>query len=111
MDRTYLLLAAAIVAEVVATTALKSSDGFTRPIASTIAVAGFLLAFYLLALTLRSLPTGVVYAIWSGVGIVLITLVAWLLHGQRLDLPALAGMALIVAGVAVIQLGSRVTVH
>lgn len=111
MDRTYLLLAAAIVAEVAATTALKSSDGFTRPIASTIAAAGFLLAFYLLALTLRSLPTGVVYAIWSGVGIVLITLVAWLLHGQRLDLPALAGMALIVAGVAVIQLGSRVTVH
>lgn len=106
MDRAHLFLAIAIVAEVIATTALKSSEGFTRWGPSLLTVAGYAVAFYGLSLSLKALPTGVVYAIWSGVGIVLISLVAWWLHGQRLDATTLAGMGLIIAGVAVINLGS-----
>jgi small multidrug resistance pump len=92
---------------VVATTALKQSDGFTRPFPALVTVAGYAIAFYCLSLALRTIPTGVAYAIWSGVGIVLVTAAAWIVHGQRLDLPTLAGMALIVAGVAVMNLGPR----
>ena len=103
----YLLLLAAILSEVVATTALKQSDGFTRPFPALVTVAGYVIAFYCLSLALRTIPTGVAYAIWSGVGIVLVTAAAWIVHGQRLDLPTLAGMALIVAGVAVMNLGPR----
>lgn len=103
----YLLLLAAILSEVVATTALKQSDGFTRPFPALVTVAGYAIAFYCLSLALRTIPTGVAYAIWSGVGIVLVTVAAWIVHGQRLDLPTLAGMALIVAGVAVMNLGPR----
>ncbi|WP_339348058.1 multidrug efflux SMR transporter [uncultured Sphingomonas sp.] len=103
----YLLLLAAILSEVVATTALKQSDGFTRPFPALVTVAGYAIAFYCLSLALRTIPTGVAYAIWSGVGIVLVTAAAWIVHGQRLDLPTLAGMALIVAGVAVMNLGPR----
>ncbi|MEE2916644.1 QacE family quaternary ammonium compound efflux SMR transporter [Sphingomonas ginsenosidimutans] len=103
----YLLLLAAILSEVVATTALKQSDGFTRPFPALVTVAGYAIAFYCLSLALRTIPTGVAYAIWSGVGIVLVTVAARIVHGQRLDLPTLAGMALIVAGVAVMNLGPR----
>jgi small multidrug resistance pump len=105
----WLLLAIAIVAEVIATTALKASDGFTRPWPSVVVVVGYAVAFWCLGLTLRSLPVGVVYAIWSGAGIALITLIGWFWFGQRLDAPALAGMGLIVAGVVVIQLFSTTT--
>lgn len=101
----WLLLAGAIVAEVVGTTALKASEGFTRLGPSAIVVLGYVLAFYLLSLTLRSIPVGVAYAIWSGLGTVLIALAGWWLFGQRLDSPALIGMALIVAGVLVMNLG------
>lgn len=107
----YLYLAGAILAEVIATTALKASDGFTRHAWTAVTVAGYAVAFYLLALTLKTGPTGVAYAIWSGVGSVLIALFAWLFHGQRLDLPAVIGMALIIAGVVVMQVFSRASAH
>ncbi len=102
----YLLLLVAIVAEVIATSALKQSDGFTRTVPALVTVAGYVVAFYFLSLALRTLPTGIAYAIWSGVGIILVTAVAWVWHGQRLDPAALLGMALIVAGVLVMNLFS-----
>lgn len=107
----HLQLAIAIVAEVIGTSFLRLSDGFTKPLPSLVTAVGYMVAFYFLALALRTIPTGVAYAIWSGVGIVLITAVAWLFQGQRLDTPALAGIALIVAGVAVMNLFSKTTVH
>ncbi|MBW9334691.1 MULTISPECIES: DMT family transporter [Herbaspirillum] len=107
----YLTLAVAIVAEVIATTALKSSQGFTRLLPGIIVVLGYGVSFYCLSLTLRTMPTSVAYAIWSGVGLVLITLAAWLIHQQRLDWPAVAGIALIVAGVMVINLFSASAAH
>ena len=108
---TYLHLAIAIVAEVIATSALKASDGFTRLGPSLFVVAGYAVAFYFLSLTLRTMPVGIAYAIWCGGGIVLIALIGWLVLGQKLDTPALAGMALIMAGVAVINLFSKSTGH
>lgn len=107
----YLLLATAIVAEVLATTAMKQSEGFTRPVWAVLTVIGYGVAFYFLSLTLRDMPTGIAYAIWSGVGIVLISLAAWALQGQRLDLPAIVGMALIVSGVLVMNLFSKASAH
>ena len=107
MTSAQLSLLVAILAEVVATTALKASDGFRRPLPSLIVVLGYSVAFYGLSLTMRSIPLGLVYAIWSGLGLLLITLAGWLIWGQRLDPPALLGMALILAGVTVINLGSR----
>jgi small multidrug resistance pump len=107
----WLFLAIAIVAEVIATSALKASEGFTRTLPSVLVVAGYGIAFYMLSLTLRSIPMGVVYAIWSGAGIVLITLVGYFMFRQRLDLPALIGIGLIVAGVLVMQLFSKAAAH
>jgi len=106
-----LWLACAIVAEVVATTALKAADGFTRLAPSLLVVVGYAVAFYCLSQTLRTIPTGVAYAIWSGVGIVLISLAGWLVYKQLLDLPAIVGMALIMAGVLVINLFSKTALH
>lgn len=94
-----------------ATTALKASAGFTRLLPSVLVVLGYGIAFYMLALTLRSIPLGVTYAVWSGVGIVLITLAGWVLYGQKLDVGALAGMALILAGVLVMNLFSKTAGH
>lgn len=111
MKTAYLYLIVAIVAEVIATSMLKASTGFTRLWPSVATVVGYGVSFYCLAQTLGTLPTGVVYAIWSGVGIVLISLIAWLVFGQSLDGPALAGMGLIVAGVLVINLFSRSVAH
>ncbi|WP_028313008.1 SMR family transporter [Derxia gummosa] len=111
LAQTYLLLGFAIVAEVIATTALKASDGFTRLWPSVIVVVGYGIAFVLLSLTLRVLPTGIVYAVWSGAGVVLITAVSWIWYRQALDLPALAGLGLIVAGVVVINLFSKSVSH
>ncbi|UNU42699.1 QacE family quaternary ammonium compound efflux SMR transporter [Sphingopyxis sp. YF1] len=107
----YVYLAIAIVAEVVATSSLKWSEGFTRLGPSLVTVIGYAIAFYFLSLTLRTVPTGIAYAIWSGVGVVLIVAVAWIFQGQRLDAPALAGIALIVAGVMVMNLFSKAAVH
>lgn len=106
LAQAYLYLGIAIVSEVIATTALKASDGFTQWWPSVLTVVGYGVAFYCLALTLRVIPTGVAYAIWSGVGIVLISLAGWLVFRQSLDLPALVGMGLIVAGVVVINVFS-----
>lgn len=108
---TYALLGIAIVAEVIATTALKAADGFTRPLPSAVVVVGYAIAFTCLSLTLRTLPTGVAYAIWSGVGIVLVSVLGWFVHRQALDAPALLGMGLIVAGVLVLNLFSRSAPH
>ena len=107
----YAALGVAIVAEVIATSALKARAGFTRLWPSVIVVLGYGVAFYGLSLTLQSMPVGVAYAIWSGLGIVLVTAAGYVLYRQSVDLPALAGMALIVAGVAVIQLFSKTAAH
>jgi small multidrug resistance pump len=107
----WIYLAVAIVSEVIATSFLKSAEGFTRLWPSLVVVVGYLLAFYLLSLTLKTIPVGVAYAIWSGVGIVLIAISGWLFLGQSLDTPALTGLALIIAGVAVIHVFSRTVVH
>ncbi len=109
--KSWLFLAIAIVAEVVATSALKSSEGFTRLGPSALVVAGYGVAFYFLSLVLKTIPVGVAYAVWSGLGIVLIAAVAWLVHGQKLDAWAFVGMGLIVSGVAVLNLLSRTSVH
>jgi small multidrug resistance pump len=100
-------LAIAILAEVVATTALKASDGFTRLWPSVITVLGYAVAFHGLSLTIRTVPLGLAYALWSGVGLVLITAIAWIVYKQRLDTPALIGLGLILAGVLVINLFSK----
>jgi small multidrug resistance pump len=105
----YLYLAIAIVAEVIGTSALKATEGFTRPLPSLVVVIGYGTAFYFLSLTLKVIPVGIAYAIWSGVGVALITLIGWVLFKQRLDAPALAGLALIVAGVVVIHFFSGAT--
>lgn len=107
----YLYLGVAILAEVIATTALRAADGFTQLWPSIISIVGYVVAFYFLSLTLRTMPVGIAYAIWSGVGIVLISLAGWLLYRQLLDLPAIVGMGLIMAGVIVINLFSKSTVH
>lgn len=107
----YVYLGIAIVCEVIATTFMKQSEGFTRLWPSVVTVLGYVIAFYCLSLTLRTIPTGIAYAIWSGVGIVLISAMAWALHGQKLDLPAVLGMGLIIAGVLVINVFSRSVAH
>lgn len=107
----YTALALAIVAEVVATSALQASAGFTRVWPSVLVVLGYGVAFYCLSITLRTVPMGVAYALWSGLGIVLITAAGGVLYRQRIDAAALLGMALIVAGVAVIQLFSKTAAH
>lgn len=109
--KNWIFLFAAIVAEVIATSALKASDGFTRPWPTVVLVAGYGAAFYLLSLTLRAIPVGIAYAIWSGVGIILISAVAWFWYGQKLDLPAIIGMALILAGVIVLNVFSKTVGH
>lgn len=107
----WLLLSLAIISEVVATSALKASNGFTQLWPSLLVVAGYAIAFLFLSLTLRTIPVGVAYAIWSGAGIVLISLIAWLVFGQSLDTPAIIGLALIIVGVVVLQVFSKSAVH
>ncbi len=107
----YLYLAIAIVAEVIGTTALKASEEFTRFWPSFIVVVGYGAAFYFLSLVLKTIPVGVAYAIWSGVGITLITLVGAILFKQIPDLAAVAGMTLIIAGIVVMNVFSKTAVH
>lgn len=107
----WLYLGVAIVSEVVATSALKAAEGFTRPLPSLVVVVGYGIAFYCLSVVLRTLPVGVTYAIWSGVGVALVALVGWLVYGQSLDLAAILGLALIVAGVLVLNLFSKTVAH
>ena len=108
---TYSGLMTAIIAEVIATTSLKLSEGFSRLWPSVATIAFYAVAFYCLSLTMRTIPTGVIYAIWSGAGIVLIGAVGWLFLDQKLDWPAVAGMALIILGVLVINLFSKSVAH
>ena len=107
----WLYLAVAIVAEIFATSALKGSEGFTRLVPSVITVFGYLISFYFLSLTLREIPVGIAYAIWSGVGIVLISIVGAVLFKQHLDTPAHIGIGLIIAGVVVMNVFSKSVSH
>ena len=107
----YFYLIIAIVAEVIATSALKASEGFTKTIPSIIVIIGFSVAFYCLSLVLKSIPIGIAYAIWSGLGIVLISIVGLLLFGQKLDLPAIIGIVLIISGVIVMNVFSNSVSH
>jgi small multidrug resistance pump len=109
--RPWVYLSIAIVSEVIATSALKSTDGFHRPWPTAIVLLGYSIAFYFLSLTLDTIPIGVAYAVWSGAGMALIALAGWLIYGQRLDAAGAVGMGLIVAGVAVLNLFSRTVVH
>jgi small multidrug resistance pump len=108
---TYLILLLAIAAEVVATSALKASENFTHLVPSILVVTGYGIAFTCLSLTLKTLPLGVAYAIWSGVGTALVAVVGWLVYRQQLDLPAVVGIALIIAGTLVLNLFSKVSAH
>ncbi len=99
----YVYLIIAIIAEVIATSFMKQSDGFTKLVPSLVTGAGYIVAFYFLSLTLRTIPTGIAYAIWSAVGVVLIATIAWLFQGQKLDTPAMVGMAFIVTGVVIMN--------
>lgn len=107
----WIYLFVAIVSEVIGTSALRASEGFTRPWPSVLVVAGYGMAFYCLSLTLRTIPMGIAYAVWSGIGVVLISIAGWFFYGQKLDAAALAGIVLIVAGVVVINLFSRAASH
>ncbi len=109
--KNWIFLCVAILSEVVATSALKSSEGFTRLWPTVLVVAGYMLAFYFLSLTLRTIPVGVAYAIWAGLGVALIALASWLIFGQKLDAPALIGIGLIVSGVIVMNVFSSTVVH
>jgi len=99
----HLYLVIAIVSEVIGTSALKASQEFTKLGPSLIVVAGYASAFYFLTLTLRTMPVGIAYAVWSGVGVVLICLVSWILYKQTLDWPALVGIGFITVGVILIN--------
>ncbi|WP_416140804.1 DMT family transporter [Halomonas sp. HK25] len=107
----FVYLALAIVAEVIATSALKATEGFTRLWPSLLVVVGYVVAFYMLSLVLRTMPVGIAYAIWAGLGIVLVAVVGLVVYGQRPDLPAVIGIGLIVAGVVTIQLFSSISTH
>jgi small multidrug resistance pump len=107
----YYYLGIAIVAEVVATTSMKAIDGFHKPLPLLLVIGGYAIAFWMLTLVVRTIPVGIAYAVWAGMGIVLVSIAATYIYGQKLDLPAILGMALIVAGVVVIQLFSASTGH
>ena len=109
--KNWIFLCVAIIAEVIATSALKSSEGFSKPIASVIVVLGFIIAFYCLSLTLKTIPVGIAYAIWSGAGIVLVTTIAWIVFDQKLDVWGIIGIALIMSGVLVLNLLSKTSSH
>ncbi len=109
--KSWLFLGIAIISEVVATSSLKASLGFTKLWPSVLVVLGYALAFYFLSLTLKAIPVGIAYAIWAGLGIVLISLVGWWFLDQTLDLAAIVGMGLIIAGVALISLFSKINMQ
>ncbi|RJG44061.1 MULTISPECIES: SMR family transporter [unclassified Mesorhizobium] len=107
----YAILALAIICEVVATSAMKAAEGFTRPGPSVLVILGYAAAFFFLSQVLDRIPLGIAYAIWAGGGIALVGLVAWVVYGQRPDLAGFAGMGLIVAGVLVLNLFSKTSAH
>ena len=107
----YLYLAIAIAAEVVATTSMKAIDGFNKPLPLLLVIGGYAIAFWMLILVVRTIPVGIAYAIWAGLGIVLVSIAAMFIYQQKLDMPAVLGMGLIVSVVVVIQLFSQSTGH
>jgi len=104
-------LAIAIIGEVIATSFLRASAGFTQLVPSIVVVIGYCVTFYFFSLALQTIPVGIGYAIWSGVGIILVSIIAFFAYGQSLDLPALIGIGLILAGVLVINLFSQSSTH
>lgn len=108
---TYLYLFVAVVFETIGTAALQASQQFTKPLPLVLTAIGYIVAFYFLSLTLKTMPVGVAYAIWSGLGVILISLIGWIWFRQMLDAPALIGIGLIIAGVATINLFSRTATH
>jgi small multidrug resistance pump len=109
--KTYIFLAIAIIGEVIATSALKPAAGFSKLLPSMLVIAGYGTAFYFLSLTLRTMPIGIVYALWSGVGVALISVIGWVVFKQSLDLAAIVGITLIVIGVVILNVFSKVSVH
>ena len=109
--KSWIFLGIAIVAEVVATSGLKASEGFTRLWPSLLVIVGYAVAFYFLSITLKEIPVGLAYAIWAGLGIVLVAFIGWLVYGQTLDAASVVGMALIITGVVVINAFSKTTLH
>ena len=109
--KTYIFLAIEIIGEVIATSALKPSAGFSKLLPSMLVIAGYGTAFYFLSLTLRTMPIGIVYALWSGVGVALISVIGWVVFKQSLDLAAIVGITLIVIGVVILNVFSKVSVH
>ena len=107
----WIYLIIAILGEVIATSSLKASEGFTKVIPSTVVVIGYSVTFYFLSLALKYIPLGIAYAIWCGIGIVLVTLVGWFFYKQAIDIPAIIGIVLIFAGVLVINLFSKSVSH
>lgn len=111
IEMQWLFLAIAILSEVIGTSALKAAEGFSRLGASSVVVVSYASAFYFLSLTLKTIPVGIAYAIWSGVGIILISLIAWVLYGQSLDLPTIIGLSLIITGVVILNVFSNTVSH
>jgi small multidrug resistance pump len=107
----YLLLGIAIAAEVIATTSMKALDGFNKPLPLLLVVVGYGLSLWLLSLVVKTIPIGIAYAVWAGLGIVMVSIAALFIYEQKLDLPAILGMSMIVAGVVVIQLFSSTAGH
>lgn len=107
----YIYLICAVIAETIGTASMQASQQFTKPLPSLLVVISYAISFYLLSLTLKFMPVGVVYAIWSGLGIVLIALIGLAVFGQKLDLPAVIGLGMIIAGIMVINLFSSTTSH
>jgi small multidrug resistance pump len=111
MLKYWLFLLAAIISEVTATSSLKASAGFTKIMPSVVVVVGYALSFYFLSLVLKAIPIGIAYAVWAGLGIVLLAVVGWIVFGQALDAPALLGMALILAGIIIMNVFSNTVSH
>jgi small multidrug resistance pump len=111
MPKIYLILLLAVLAETIGTSALQASQQFTRLVPSVLVVLGYGVSFWLLSLTLKPLPVGIVYALWSGLGIVLIAIIGYLVFGQKLDWPAILGIVLILSGILVINLFSNTATH
>ncbi|MCB9494435.1 MAG: multidrug efflux SMR transporter [Desulfobacteraceae bacterium] len=107
----WIYLFIAIVSEVIGTSALKPSDGFTRLWPSLAVLIGYIVSFYYLSLTLKTMPVGIAYAIWSGVGVVLVVIIGWFFFNQKLDWPAIAGISLIMTGVVILNFFSKTVSH
>ena len=106
----YVYLMIAIASEIFATTMLKDTNGFTVLLPSVLTVLGYVISFFMLSHCVQTIPTGIIYAIWSGFGIIGIAILGWIVHKQTLDIPAITGIALILAGVLIIKIFSKSTV-